>query len=457
MSRRALEFGVAIGPGRLWAVELGRRDEPRTGGVRFDRPIGRADGPGGEGAGLTDALRRLREDLGVTGGRIHVALLPPLARVRRLELPRLPEPELRRVLSRGVGRYFPGAREPHVVGAEPLSRGRASPRPLLAAAAPQAWVDTLMSAAEEAGWAVASVVPAHAAWRAAVGSAWPDLREGPARLAVLGNEWVDVIGIGGAEPGSLRRIPRAEDVGTTAAGLAALDRSGSVAWGLVGAGSECREIATALESAGASVAEPVRHSDLTGSPGALAAGFAARSRGPYLLDERRHLERRRRAAHATLALTLASVILLLLGAALELWGLGRELQALRRQRAELRPAVAEMLMLRGTLASTADRALAVEALDRTTPRWSLVLANLAPHIPRDAHLTAFRAHGDTLWLAGTAGRTVDVIRALGLAPGVANIRLAGSVRHERADGRSIEHFELIARLSAMPAESQGSR
>ncbi|MGH7689241.1 MAG: hypothetical protein ACREN3_06525, partial [Gemmatimonadaceae bacterium] len=76
--------------------------------------------PGDNGAwpGLTATLNDLRRAVGVArGGRLAVALLPPLVEVRRLLLPPLRDAEVTQLLTRNSGRYFVNARGPQVVGA----------------------------------------------------------------------------------------------------------------------------------------------------------------------------------------------------------------------------------------------------------------------------------------------------------------------------------------------------
>src|SRR5690348_9138118 len=75
---------------------------------------------------LRAALAELRGRLGLAAPRAAIALIPPLAQCRLLELPALGREEYARVLTRDAARYFPTGRIPQIAGAEPLS-GRRSP------------------------------------------------------------------------------------------------------------------------------------------------------------------------------------------------------------------------------------------------------------------------------------------------------------------------------------------
>src|SRR6185437_2581944 len=131
----------------------------------------------GDGTGwpaLTSALHELSRILGVTTGRLEVALMPPLTEIRRLDLPPMGEGELRMLLSRNAARYFVGARAAQLIGTSMAPQRSAGPAGgVMAAAAPQRLVLALHAAAREAGWTVDSVSPAEGAWSAAASALWP--------------------------------------------------------------------------------------------------------------------------------------------------------------------------------------------------------------------------------------------------------------------------------------------
>src|SRR5688500_18101962 len=99
-----MNVGVALGTHRICAVVgRGTPTAESSHGV-WSRPLRPApEGHGWEDLG--EGLAEMRQALAIRSGALHVALLPPLVQVRRLELPRLGEEELRRVLTRDAGRY----------------------------------------------------------------------------------------------------------------------------------------------------------------------------------------------------------------------------------------------------------------------------------------------------------------------------------------------------------------
>src|SRR5690242_8108532 len=134
LSSKKILTGIAISATELCAVDIRLRGAS-------DR-VWRAplDAPPTEGANwpsLASALSGLARELGVTGGRLAVSLMPPLAEVRQLDLPPMREEDLTRLLSRNPARYFVGARGPQIVGASaPIRRARGETSPVIAAAAP---------------------------------------------------------------------------------------------------------------------------------------------------------------------------------------------------------------------------------------------------------------------------------------------------------------------------------
>ena len=104
---KQLTLGVALSATELCVVQRG------SSGARVNAwrmPLQPLNGDGTGWPALTSALNELSRSLGVTGGRLEVALMPPLTEIRRLELPPMGESELRMLLSRNAARYFVGAR-----------------------------------------------------------------------------------------------------------------------------------------------------------------------------------------------------------------------------------------------------------------------------------------------------------------------------------------------------------
>jgi hypothetical protein len=101
------------------------------------------NGDGAGWPGLADALRALARDAGIQGGRLTIALMPPLAEARGIDVPPLAEGELQQLLSRAAGKYFVAARGAQVVGALRPSRPVAGTPSTVAAAAPARLVNAI--------------------------------------------------------------------------------------------------------------------------------------------------------------------------------------------------------------------------------------------------------------------------------------------------------------------------
>jgi Tfp pilus assembly protein PilN len=92
------------------------------------------------------------------------------------------------------------------------------------------------------------------------------------------------------------------------------------------------------------------------------------------------------------------------------------------------------------------------AIERTSPQWSGVIANLSESVPDDAYLSAIRGRGDSLLVDGLASHAARVFDAVEKTSGLVDVRAAAAVRRElQDDGKALEHFTIAAR--ALPAQS----
>lgn len=85
------------------------------------------------------------------------------------------------------------------------------------------------------------------------------------------------------------------------------------------------------------------------------------------------------------------------------------------------------------------------AAERAAPAWSSVLGDFAARVPEDAHLTGFRARGDSLVVDGLAGSASLVFQALEESPALANLRASAPVRRQAPEGSDpMERFTISA-------------
>ena len=445
-------IGIAIAPDRMWAAVAGyhamgmRRTAP--GEVR-ERPL-EPPGPTGTWADLEDALRDLREEIGPEGGHLAVALLPPLVRLRRLDLPPLTDAETRGVIERGAAKYFTGVREAQVAGVSRVMHRLQRSGGVVAAVAPARVVAAVLDAARAAGWTISAVRPAHAAWVAGARAQWPELDGNVAHLAILRSESTELLRL---ERGAIGGIRQFGDVSTRIDQVvdAVIDSSaGDAPLPLLTIGPDDRRqlLAASLGERGIQLGDRAAgwHA-VSESPEAMAAAFAHEATGLDLLPPQAHAVRDARTRRRALQLAAAAALLVVVGAAAQLWDVRRELASVQARRAEIRGAVDGASEARTTIESLRRRVTALQPLEQNATRWSTVLAEVAAYLPRDAYLVDVRAAADTMVLEGIASRAAGVFDRLVRAPAIATVKPAGSIRRDVTDaGETVERFSLAARI-----------
>ena len=448
LPRRRPTLGVAVAPDRVVIVADPEEPLPRV----WCRALPPEPADAFADA-LADALSEAREALAVTRPRLCVALLPPLAHCRRVEIPALRDDETLRVLQRDAAGYFPGSGAPQVVGAAP----RRGARPVLGAAACARVVDDIYRGAERAGCSIDAVVPAHVAWAAAAATVWAATPPAPCSLVTFLDGRVDVLRVERGEVAALRRLPSAPlDTHRLLAllGAAGESEAPAAAVALLGESPHAAALAERLTSDGTPPLAPAaRFAALAAgpdAPAAIAAAFAAEgaAAGPVVVPERVRAERRRREARLTRTMLAAAGLLLAAAGAAELWGTRRELARVTAARSAIRGPLGGVLATRDTLAAIADQLAALRSAEAGAPRWSGALAVVAQHLPRDAYALSLRTEADSVVVEGVAEHAAPVFDALRRAPSVLAVRAQGSIRQEIHDGvGAVERFTLVARLA----------
>lgn len=363
---------------------------------------------------LTEALRRLFADAAADNGRVsprlRVALLPPLAEVRTVDLPPVSDDDARRLLARAAPRHFVDAREPIAVGLVPAASSRhAGIRPArIAAAVSLRLLRAVYAAARDAGAEVEVVLPAQAAWCRSSSA--------PEALQVAYADWQELVVASAGAPVSVRRF---RAVGDEAQLLEAVGRLPATV-----IADPARSAAGALLTdgrlEGAKRAHPV-----------WPLAFA-------LPTERPHAPSRLTTRQT--GVLLAAAVLAVGAIALQEFDVQRELDAVRAARARLAPALAA----RG--AGRFDGGLALDTLVPSS--WSNAIARAAEALPDEAFLSRIRAHGDTLVLSGAAARASFVYDALKAVPSFASVTASTPVRRETTiDDEVVERFEFTVRLA----------
>lgn len=444
---RKIQTGVAISATELCAVDIRLRGAADRAWRATLEP---APSDGASWPSLASALADLARTLGVVDGTLAVSLMPPLAEVRRVELPPVRDDELQRLLSRNASRYFVGARTPQTVGALRVGRRvRGAPTPVIAAAAPVRLVSMIRAAAAQAGWAVDSIAPAESAWAAATLALWPTFVRQTAFGVVTHEERTDLLQL---ENGRLVGVRRFRAGAADAAMIVDTIAPGARV-GVAGTDTERRALTTALAGLGLNVSSPSGEWMLAAERGdLLAAHFAGSSAGPVLRAEDSIQVERARVRKATLATLGAAAALLVLAALVELWGVHRQLRLVQEERARIRPALSSTLIGRTTVDATYRRLAVLSGVERSMPHWSDVITTLTDAIPDDAHLTAIRAREDSLVIDGLAVHAARVFDGLEVIPDLFDVKAAAPVRRElQEDGTALDHFTIAARVKTSVA------
>lgn len=409
---RIPEVGLALGNGRAVARAIGSEQA-------WSMDVADSALLAGDAAELTRALADLRAALApvrarklerASPWRLHVALLPPLADLRTLDLPRLSRDESRLALAANAPRYFPAARGDDVIGIERLPQARdgrrALPAPALATAAPGPVIRCIEEAARAAGWSIERIVPAGAAWAAASPDGW--------LLAPLSDR-SEALRAASGRPRELRRFP------TTVTEA---------------------EIAEALGATPRAI-----------DPWLAAAVGALRALDPELASAGVRALRKRREHRRALSLSALAALCGIAAVAVHAWGLSYELNVLRGEREALRPRVEEVLAARDALDQTEAQVAAFERAATTAPRWSEVIAALAHELPHDAHLTSLVAVPDSMTLDIVSASAAGAFEAVRAVPGVRSVSALAPVRMEtRPGGGGSEQLQLAARFGVRSGE-----
>ena len=394
---RSRSIGVALDDTglRAWLPAPGPRNATRV----WTRALARAP-EAGEWTDLTDALRELRSLVGGHVGVIHLALMPPLGRVRLIELPGVSEKEAARVVRRDPSRFFPVRAARLAVELQGSGWRRLSP--FLVAAAPHYIVEQAAAAAAASGWSLGGIAPAQLAW-AVLGQG-----AGPHSLVIRCADHIELLRIARGALIGARRVPLSESASTA---------ESSAQPKIIASESEAAERAAALIN---------------------------RPAGPMLQSESARSAVRRTQRKRAILRSAVAAALLVGAAALELSGLRQERSRVAMERRRIHAAVAQSMAVRESIAVSTERLAALRGVGAASARWSELLATLAEQLPSDAYLVSLTAEGDSVHLEGAALRAAPVFDAVNAISSVRGVRPDGPIRQELRGAEGSEHFVLSA-------------
>lgn len=414
VSRRRI--GVAVDGRRLVARVADDRRGTRHRDTFWARELN-ADGLTDRPDVLSKAFAELAALVGVPSV-FYVAILPPLAHFRIIDLPGVREAEAMRIVSRDPSRFLPLRGGTAAITLESADWRAVSPFEL--AAVPARLVDDITAAVRDCGSSLGSIVAAESAWAGEATAGWKPQRARRDIIVAL-EDTIEVVRLQGRRIASVRRVPREPDADP----MADLGRNG---------------VDTSVDATVIASMDDAMERAATG---------ATRVAGPHLLAEEGRVRVRRRARVENTVRFAVAAALLVSAVGLELWKTSREHHRVVAERARIHAAVERALGVRESIAVVRQRIAAIDEAEANAPRWSELVASLAHVLPHDASLISLAAAGDSLRIEGAALRAAPVFDALAGAPGVRAVHPQGPIRQEpRAGGAASERFVVAATFAS---------
>ena len=393
---------------------------------------------------LEIALRALAADSGSTGS-LFIALLPPLIQIRSIQLPPVDALDATRLVQRGAAKYFVGAREPQVVSVIAREGEKGQGTQALACAAPARVVQAIKSAAEAAGWKVARIIPAQSAWLTAADHVFSksDALVDHGRVVVIDADRTEIIfkRFGRAE--SFRHLTGAGNSGAKVLEVIAsqqgdataaeqrTSRNGLRPVAIIGDDATRKQFAPALRDRGLLPLEPegVYHRVMS-SPALAAAHFAPLTEDLELVTEEARSNKEQNLQKLAVVLGGVAALFFLGGLGVQYWGLKNEKALLDARRDSVRVAVNQVIDTQNKIGSLGKPISGLDSVRAQTVRWSMVLSDIAQHLPKDAFITYVKAKGDTVVLQSKAKDAGEALQGLRRAPSLRDVQQAGQIRRE---------------------------
>ncbi len=451
--RKRSNVGVAISATRV--VAWMSREGSSSSGEEWAQDIAPMPPTASEWPELEIALRALAADSG--GGSLFLALLPPLVQVRSIQLPPVDAEDALVLVTRGAGKYFSGAREPQVISVNAHEGEKGEPTMALACAASARVIQAVREAVNGAGWKVARIVPAQSAWLTAADHVWAksDALVDHGRLIVVDEDRTEVIFKRGGRAESFRHLRGLGDDGeklleliavtpdSAQNALAKQSRNGLRPVAIIGADSIRHRLAPVLRERGLQPMEPegVWKQVMT-SPSLCAAHFAPLTEDLELVTQQ--ARNTREASYNRLAVVLGGVAaaMFLGGLGAQYWGLEREVAFLQAKRDSIKTAVTQVRDAQRRIGTLGAPIGALDSLRSQTIKWSLVLEDIAAHLPADAYATSIRMKRDSVNVDGQGKDAGTALESLRASPSLMDVKQAGQIRRDA----ELSYFNLVAKV-----------
>jgi hypothetical protein len=408
---------------------------------------------------LREALTEWRASWGTDTFTVRVAMLAPLVDVRTVSVPPVSSHHARRLLARAASRHFLTASEAVTVGVAPPVTDGAGTTTRVAAAVPARLGRAVREAIVEAGGMAGDMVPALALWPSG-----DSAHRSAHGVIEVRDDLFELVTWQRGAPITVRRFARPDDLPSLREACEALEGVTS----LIVSDAErtdvsraCTELGMRLSAAHADAPTAVRSSAAARAAWRLATApwdANADALPLALTDDLHDTPTRSRSAHGSAhrRALLAAGLLLVASAGVYRVGVMRELSAVRAQRAVIAPTL-DSLGLRAQANDPMATARAVRESAVTAVPWARVMATLGLVLPREAHVLALRASGDTLELEGLARDAGAVFSALEQAR-FTELAAVAPVRRERSAGGEVtERFTFRARVPVRGARRDDAR
>lgn len=412
--KRGVTIGLSVAPDRLTALTSTRPRGAREVVVAVTE-LADLTAPS-----LVRAFDGLADTLEADSVTAHVSIMPPLVELKTLQMPRVGRRTLAEILERRAAHSFMSACEVCVVGVEPLAPGRRSPVRVAATCASEGLIEDLLSAADEAGWTVASIVSGYDALAAGLSQAK-----------------------GRASREFVTRI-RHDDISES---LHVVDGRACCVRRQRGPNETSpKDTGPACGATDVPEADPAGDGDATSFPH-VAARHAEHARGPELAPSSRRRARITSGRRLGAGLLGTAALLLILAGWAEHQGVQRELAHVQTARSAIAPRV-EAVLAKRDQAATFDRGLTLlTTLEASAPDWTGIIADLAERLPPDASLSWMHGLADSVRIEGTARDASSVLESLRQSSVLSRVRAEAPFEREATERGNVERFRLAAAIT----------
>lgn len=371
----------------------------------------------------------------------------PIAQMRTIAMPPMPQTAAERVLARDWARHVIGLRATdHTVSAIPLTRGR-----WRAVFAPTDLLETLADLAHFHGWKSFDIRAGDDVLADSMAKVASDDRSGQLIVIVCdANGPTDACHVRRGHAIAGRRFvarSNERDVSVFAQSTASGARIA-----IVGDATQANALARALVAQGLRAGAPSITMPGPGAAAAFATLAGVAKDGLVLRSPSMMRQRARQFRRATLLVSAAAAVALIAALAVEQRRLATDLDRIRQQRADLSGPVSNAVARRAAVQSTVDLVTALAAREQEATRRSDVLSLVTLALPSGTALTLLNVSGDTLSIEGESAHSAAVYQSLRVLPVLSQVKLSSPLRQERQAGDvAVEHFAFTARITPIGA------